>query len=93
MADDHLSVSSKRSLSPSPPDLGLSLLRLPSDPELPTVEYYLCNFVDPSVGIDTEFLNPLNRSLSLSWKGIHHRLLQLTVPRRFTFFRLGFHQD
>ena len=93
MADNRLSVSSKRSLSPSPPDLGLSLLRLSSDPELPDLEYYLCNFVDPSVGIDTEFLDPLSRSLSFTWKGSHHRLLQLTAPRRFTFARLGFHQD
>ena len=93
MSDDHLSVSSKRSLSPSPPDLGLHLVRLPDEPDLPGVELYLCNFVDPSVDTPSEFLDPLNRSLSFSWKGFVHRLLQVTVPQRCRFARLGLHND
>ena len=57
------------------------------------MEYYLCNFVDPSVGIDAEFLDPLNRSLSFTWKNYRHRLLQVTSPHRFVFSLTGFQHD
>ena len=84
-----LSQSSKLSL----PDSDLVIFRLPPDPAHPALEFYHCNYVDPSVDGVSDFLDPLNRSFSFSWKCHVYRLLQLSTLRRFSFARTGFRSD
>ena len=86
MADNSsLPISGKKPLSEFP-DIPLSIFRLPTDPEFPSIENYLCNYVD-SIEQTTLTLVPNTPTFNMFWKGKPRTLHQLASMHKFSYIR------
>lgn len=79
---DQASISSKRSLSPSLPNLDLLICGYVY-PDRPTVTGYSLNYVDPSELLPTDVVEPNYRSLSFHWDGCFYSLTKVSSCKRF----------